>query len=107
MTRLTIAVAAAALLTGCPETLPQNCPSAPSPVGGFTLNCTSLDDAGDFCRVVATADGGATDGAVNSRPGPFAATLCSSPSDGGTIYLVIAGQTVRQSPLSDAGGFAF
>jgi hypothetical protein len=94
------------LLTGCPETLQNQCPSGSNSVGGFTLVFTQID-AGDFCQVVVLPDGGPTSAPASAVPGPTQATLCASASDGGLIQLNIANQQVRTSALDDAGNFQF
>jgi hypothetical protein len=101
-------LALGALAAGCPETLTQSCPSGTATVGGFTLDFVS-PDAGDLCLVTRLADGGGTDAGTQivSGPGTTPATLCSSAADGGTIFLAIQGEKLRQSPLDGDGGFSF
>lgn len=95
------------LTAGCPETLQQSCPQGTALVGAFQIEFKAQDDAGDFCRVVLTADGGPADGSVAPAPQPQPATLCSAPTDGGLLYMAITGQRLRSSQLDDAGAFAF
>ena len=96
----------ALLAGGCPETLQQSCPTSTFTVGNYQLNFTAVD-AGDFCAVTGLPDGGKTDASVASGRGQTPATLCSSAIDGGSVFLVIAGQNLRQSSLDPSGNFSF
>ena len=103
--RTAAALAAAALCAGCPETLQQQCPAGATSAGGLTLNFASFD-GGNSCRVILAPDGGPIDAPISSLP-PTSATICSSPADGGLVYLSASGHDVRGSPLDDAGTYTF
>jgi hypothetical protein len=105
--RLVVAAAAALALSGCPDTLQQQCPGG-VPAGNFLMALT-LQDTTDACRQILLPDGGSTDASVASVVAPANSTLYSGLADGGpSICLAVTGaQAGRSSPLDADAGFTF
>jgi hypothetical protein len=96
-----------ALLSGCPESIAQQCPARTTPVGQFALALTGKPDAGTAC-VQTLSDGGAIPFTLGDA-GTTAGALCYS-QPGATaaqLYYVAAGKGARPSDLLADGGFHF
>lgn len=109
MTKSALLLASALLLSGCPETLGQQCPSSSAPIGQYTLTFANSAPANE-CRVTRLADGGAPppDASIAQSAPSQTATLCVGPADGGlALTLAVPGKASRTSDLADGGGFSF
>lgn len=99
-------LAALLLLTGCPESIGQQCPPRTAAVGQFELALTGIHDAGTEC-LQKLADGGGQKFTLDDG-GSNAGALCYA-NDGQSqqLYFVAPGKGARPSSLLPDGGFHF
>src|SRR5262249_44124496 len=99
-------LAAAALLTGCPEQVGDQCPKGTTSLGQFNLAFTGEHPAGE-CK--APQLDGAVGPLVLENGGTRSATFCygTASDGGGQIQLFVPQSSTRTSPLLDGGGFIY
>jgi hypothetical protein len=97
---------AAAILTGCPEQVGEQCPSGATSLGQFNLFFNGQHPSGE-CKVQ-QADGGANP-LVQDDGGYRSGTFCySTIGDGGALIQFVVPQSgTRSSALLDGGGFLY